>query len=311
MRGFWPLAVLLGLGLWGANYLYSQHAEQKERAQLLDELSEAREQFVERAQIAINHDRVEAYRASIQTALTEYEERVTKIYADRPEWLDLEIQKALVDETLQDGKISEAQHRRMLEGHEFAKEAYETLRLGQWTSDLSQRGEGGTRLDVYDLKRIQDPDGNPLLEAQFFLWGIKPKTPVSFGGMTLKYWHQSQKKSRSRQRRRGSQSSKWSPLGQAEGDASPIVFIQDPSRQIAQFPSYVSIGTLWFPQVPREAEVMDLSYGYTVRRMGQAHRSQLTWEKMSIPPSWRLSEDEPWLADEVETTEEELEDMRE
>ena len=95
-------------------------------------------------------------------------------------------------------------------------------------------------------------------------------------------------------------------LGRAEGDATPRIIIQNPHKYIAEFPSYVAPGYIWFPTMPREAKSVDIEYSYTAKKGGSAHDANLVWEKLPIPGAWQLKEGESWDADVIEATEEEI-----
>ncbi|MEO1229121.1 MAG: hypothetical protein AAFZ18_09465 [Myxococcota bacterium] len=311
MQRFFSLFVILAILAGGGWYLYNQKAEQEAKAKIEASLRDARRGFSERARASVSEDGTEAYLEGVKKALDAYGEELTSVvYAERPNWLDVAAKKKLADEMLEAGEISEAQHKGQLENYTFVRDAYDTLMNGVWKTDLTQPGNGETRMDIYGLKRIRDPDGNPLLEARFFLWGVEPNSRLSFGNVTLEYWREDAPDAKVRRQRRKEgrdpDAPVLKPLGRAEGDATPVIFVQNPAKTIETFPSYVAIGALWFPQVPKEAKVMDLRYSYALRKGGSEVQTQLVWDKMAIPTKWRLGEGEEWMADEVEASEEEL-----
>lgn len=311
MQRFFSIFVIIAILVGGGAYLYNVRAIQEARVEVQARLSDARRSFSERARGAITEEDTEDYLSGVKAALRSYEEELKEVvYKDHREWFDVERMKKEMGLQLEEGAISEAQHKGMMERYDFVRSRYETLLRASWTPDLSRVGKGDTRLDIYEVKRIRGPDGNPLLEAHFFLWGIEPNTRLSYGQLTLEYWREDEPDAKTRRQRRRDGRDPDAPvlkvLGRAEGDATPVIFDKDPRRTIAEFPSYVGIGTLWLPQVPQEAKVMDLSYTYSARKGGSEYETSLVWEKMPIPSSWRLGEGEEWMADEVEASEEEM-----
>ena len=311
MQGIISVLMILALILGGGAYLYSQRADQIARQEVQANLHEAHAVFADKARAALVRENPEDYLAEMKAALRSYKQDLeTVVYASRPDWFDVEAQKKLTNQSLDRGEVTESRHRGMMEGYEFVRAAYDTLMTVGWQPDLTLQGRGDTRLDIYQFKRIRGPDGSPLLEARFFLWGIEPLTPLSFGQVVLEYWQEDKPDPQTRRRRRREgrdpNAPVWRLMGQAEGDARPHILIKEPQKRIAQFPSFVAIGSLWFPQIPRDAKVMDLRYDYSIRRNGQSHHSVLSWKKMPIPPKWQLSEGEQWMAEEIEATEEEL-----
>lgn len=311
MQRFFSTFLILAIIAGGGYYIYSQKAEEAAKEQVEERLAAARRSFAEKARAAISEEDQEDYVAGVKSALRAYDEELKKVvYADRPGWLDVDRMRKEMDRRLQEGNLEEARHKGMMERFELVRGAYDILMAGRWTPDLTQVGKGETRLDIYDVKRIRGPDGNPLLEAHFFLWGIEPNTRIAFGQLALEYWREDEPDAKIRRQRKREGRDPDAPvlkvLGRAEGDATPVVMDQSPERTIAEFPSYVAIGTLWIPQVPREAKVMDLRYEYKARKGGAEYETRLVWDKMPIPAKWRLEEGEQWMADEVEATEEEL-----
>lgn len=311
MSRFFSVFVILAILAGGGWWVYHQKAEQEAQAAIASRLREARRAFAERARAAITEDETEDYLSGVKAALKAYEDELKNtVYADRPDDFDVDAQKKRLNEALREGNLTEAQHKGLMERFALVKDAYETLMARRWQPDLTQAGKDETRLDIYDVKRVRDPDGNPLIEAKFFLWGIEPNTRLSFGDLALEYWKEEEpdRKTRRKRRRQGldPNAPMLKPLGRAEGSARPKLIDQEPAETIAEFPSYVAVGTLVFPQVPREAKVMDLRYGYMTRKGGSEVETKLVWDKMPIPPKWMLGEGETWMAEEVEATEDEL-----
>lgn len=311
MSRFFSVFVIIAILVGGGAYLYNQKAEEEATAAIEKRLRAARRSFAEKARGAITEEENDAYISGVKAALRAYaDELKSVVYADRPEAFDVDEMKKTMTTELEAGNISEAQHKGMMERFELVKSAYETLMEGKWEPDLSRVGKGETRLDIFGVRRIRGPDGNPLLEARFFLWGVEPNSRLSFGQLALEYWREDEPDAKTKRQRRRDGRDPDEPvlkvLGRAEGDATPVVFDQKPGKTIAEFPSYVTIGTLWFPQVPREAKLMDLRYQYSVRKGGSENQTDLFWEKMPIPRQWMLEEGETWMADEVEATEEEM-----
>lgn len=311
MQRFFSLFVIAAIAIGGTAYLYMGHMEREARAEAEAKLKEARRSFAERVRGAVDEEDPQDYLRGVKAGLSSYEEELKSVvYKDHSDWFDVEAMRKQMDAELKEGNISEAQHKGMMDRFSLVKAAYDTLMNGSWKPELTQVGKGETRMDIFDVRRIHDRDGKPVLEARFFLWGVEPNTRIDFGNLVLEYWTEEEPDAKmKRQRRkegRDPDAPMYVPLGRAEGDASPVVMDANPAKTIPQFPSYVAVGTLWFPQVPQEAKVMDLKYAYSVRKGGGSYDSELVWDKMPIPSKWRLGEGEAWMADEVEATEDEL-----
>ncbi|MBX2813707.1 MAG: hypothetical protein KTR25_17960 [Myxococcales bacterium] len=310
MQGLVSKVLLIVPALVGVSYLYTQQANQKARTEIEAQLKDIKDQFATQVQQIVANTSEREFRKGIGRAVAVYQAALNKIYVNHPSWLDIGAHKKTADAQLKGGDITEAEHRNRIEAYALTRKAYEALLSNNWTSDLVSPGKGGTRMSIYGMRRIRGPDGHPLVAAQFFLWGVTPKTPITFQDLVLEYWKEVAPNVQvQRRRRRAGKDPKaplWKPLGQAQGSAIPVVFIQDPSTRIGQFPGYVAIGTLWFPQVPISAKVMDLKYTYTVRKHGETYRSTLHWEKLPVSSTWRLNEDEPWIADEVEVSDQDM-----
>ncbi|NJN64105.1 MAG: hypothetical protein HC882_03990 [Acidobacteria bacterium] len=197
----------------------------------------------------------------------------------------------------------------MLEAHQIVTSTYDALLEGTWRPVLTQTAPGNLRIDLYDFERKEDSDGNPMLEAKALFWGLDDNVRVSWGQLSLRYWYTAppdpvmkrQLKKEGRPTDRVEQ-----VLGKAEGDSTPYIFLQSPEGYVATFPSYVAIGRMRFPAVPRQAESMDLAMTFTARKGGDQYEAELSWEKLDIPDAWRLGEGEVWAADEIEATHEEI-----
>ncbi len=312
MQRYFSVFVILAIVIGGGAYLYNVKAEQEAKESIAKKLSNARRSFAERARAAAVEPDVERYQGAIKQAVGAYEDELKKVvYAERPEWFDLEEVKKDMDERLSEREITEERHRGMMERYELVRSAHDVLVGKKWRPVLSQVGKADTRLDIYEVRRVRDSSGNPRLEARFFLWGIEPNTRIAFGQLELEYFVEEEPDAKTKRKRRREGLDPDAPvlrlLGRASGDATPAVMDPDPGRTIPQFPSHVAIGTLLLPQIPREAKVMDFRYDYIVRKGGAEGRSELVWEKMPVPRDWQLGEGEQWMADEVEAAPGELE----
>lgn len=297
--------IIVGIIVGGGGYLWQQYTDQEARAKLEVDLKDARRSFADLARSAVDEEEDDEFRRRIRSALETYDGELKKgVYADRPEWRDLGLYENEVAVAFEEGQIGEAQRKSMLEGYDIVKTAYETLKKGRWKSVFTQKGNGNTRLDIYEMRRIRDDEGNPLLEGRFFFWGLEDTTRVNWGQLTLRYWHTVEKKVRKGRRRVMEEVEEV--LGRAEGDSTPRIIIQNPNKYIAEFPSYVSVGYIWLPVMPRQAEKFDLTLAYQFKKGGTNHDAQLEWKKLPIPSRWQLNEGESWDADVVEATPDEI-----
>ena len=300
--GRWvTLAIIAGTLLLGMGYLWQQRTDQLAREKLAAALADARRTFKERAGEALEEDDEAQYRRQVFRALRAYEDGLLdKVYADRPEWRDPDSYRERLIEQLNERNVPRSKRPRKLEGFEVVKAAYDVLKAGRWKSVLTQVGAGNNRLDIYDVRRVVDDAGRPTLEGRFFFWGLDRSARVNWGQLSLRYWHQVEKRAR-RSRREVAQ-----VLGRVEGDAAPRVFINNPNEYIAEFPSYVAVGYFWWPVMPREAAHVDIALGYKVKKAGTTHDVELRWTKLPIPSPWQLDEGQPWEADVVQATADEL-----
>jgi hypothetical protein len=305
MQRFFSVIVIFAILLVGGGYLWSKKADEESRVKRNEELAAARRGFEDKARAAAREQDNDGYMRSMRAAIQSYDEELKKrVYSKSPESRDPAEFKKKVDEQFQKGLIKEAQQKSMLEGYVIVKDAYDTLMSGNWKPVLSAAGKGDTRLDIYDVKRAKDDDGQPVLEGKFFFWGVNEATRMNWGHLSLKYWKADKEKVKEGKEMVEKEVEKV--LGKADGESQPHIIIQDPQKKIAQFPSYVSIGYMWLPVMPREAKSVDIELAYVAKTSGGDHDSVLKWDKFKIPESWKLSEGENWDADVVEATEDEI-----
>lgn len=311
MKNFFSLVIIAAIAAGGGFFLYNMKATQEARAKTELQLRDARRSFTERVRASVTEEDTDAYLRGVKSALQSYESELkTVVYKDRPEWFDIDREKKKLDEQFEERKIKESTYAGIMKRIELVKGAYQILMDGSWRPALTKVGKGDTRLDLFNVQPIVDSRGNPVLEVQFFLWGVEPNSRLSYGSLSLEYWVEEAPDAKTKRKRRREGRDPNAPvfrlLGRAEGDAKPFMSDPNPGRTIAEFPSYVAVGSIRLPRVPREAKLMDFKYEYTVVKGGAEYRSELVWEKMEIPPQWRLSEGETWVADEVEASEDEL-----
>lgn len=305
MQRFFSIIIIFAILVVGGGYLWMQKSEQEDKARIEEELASARRTFADKARAAVTEEETDDYVRSVQAAVASYQDELKRsVYDERPEWFDPDEFKQKVETQFEEGQLKESQRKSMLEGYQIVREAYDTLMAGNWEPILTQAGKGETRLDVYEMRRIRDDQGNPILEGRFFFWGIEENTRVSWGQLALEYWVKREKEVGRGRRKKVEEVEEV--LGKAEGDATPRIIIQRPSKYIDEFPSYVSVGYIWLPVMPREAHAMDIEYGYTARKGGGSYDTVLSWSKYDIPSRWQLEEGEVWEADVVEATEEEI-----
>ncbi|MEM7677388.1 MAG: hypothetical protein AAF449_15420, partial [Myxococcota bacterium] len=292
--------IITAIVVVGGGYLWTQYTDQQARAELQLATADARRNFAELARAAVKEEQYEEFRRQILSALGTYEEELThRVYAQKPEWRNVDYFRNEVERRFFDGKLPEARRKSMLEAFEIVNSAHQALKKGQWKPILTQSA-ADTRLEIYDMRRVRDEDGNPLLEGRFFFWGIEDSTRVNWGQVSLRYWHSVEKKGR-----RGVSTAE-EVLGRVEGDARPRVIIQRPHEYISEFPSYVSVGYLRLPVMPRQAQKFDLSFSYVVKKGGGSSDAELSWKKLPIPARWQLQEGEVWEADVVEASQDEI-----
>ncbi len=305
MQRFFSIVIIFGILVVGGGWLWVQKSNEEARVRIEERLADARRSFADKARAAAKEEDDGAYVRGVHAALGAYESELKKsVYDEKPEWRNPEQYKADVEMNFKEGLIKEAQRKSMLEGYDIVKGAYDTLMDAKWQPVLTMRGEGDTRLDIYEMKRTRDDEGNPILEGKFFFWGIEDSTRISWGQLGMRYWTVTTEEVKKGRKKVEEEVEKV--LGRAEGDATPRIIIQNPHKYIAEFPAYVSPGYIWFPTMPREAKSVDIEYSYTAKKGGGNYDAMLTWEKLPIPPSWQLKEGESWDADVIEATEEEI-----
>jgi hypothetical protein len=304
------LLIVLLVAAGGGYYLYNNYAQQQARERVEEEVRDARRSFADKA-ASIVTEPTEAYNRRIRSALKDYEDELEDIYDGHEDWRDVDAYKKEVERRFEEGELSEAQRKSMLEGFEMVRDAYDTLMSGSWKTVLEAVDEAADiRMDIYDVVRVTDEQGNPLLEARAFLWGVEDSTRIGWGQLSLRYWTTGpapSKTLRREARRQGLDPDNMEyVLGRAEGTATPYIIMQSPSDYIEAFPPYVSLAAIRFPAMPREAETVDFSYGFSARKGGGRHEIAFTWEKMEVPSAWQLAEGDVWNADVVEATEDEI-----
>lgn len=305
MQRFFSVIVIFAILVIGGGYLYTQKADEEARQQIIDDRAEARRTFADKARSAAREDDENGYVRTITAALRSYDDELKKkVYAKKPAWRDPSGYEKEVNKQFAEGLIKEAQHKSMIEGYQIVREAYDKLMSASWKPMLTAKGNGETRLDIYEMRRTRDDEGNPILEGKFFFWGIEDSTRMTWGSLSMRYWTKSMEKVKEGRQMVDKEVEKV--LGKAEGDSQPTVFIQNPYKYVADFPSFVAIGNIWLPVMPRDAYAVDIEYSYTARIGGANVDSMLTWEKLPIPPSWQLKEGEAWEADVIEATEDEI-----
>jgi hypothetical protein len=306
---FRTLLIVAIVALVGGGLLYNRISTQQAQEEVEQALYETRRSFADKAASIVEED-TETYLSAMKDALRKYEQEIDDVYADHPEWHDTRAFKALVEERFESGEIKEAQRKSMLEGYNLVRSAYDTLLAGSWTPVLTQVTDDGViRMDIYEVTRTQDSDGNPQLEAKVFLWGVEDNTRMNWGQLSLRYWTMGEPtKLQKRQMRRSGEMKDEVELvlGRAEGSSSPYVILQSPAKYIDSFPPYLSVALLRMPAMPKDAHAVDFTYTFEARTAGRSVQASFEWEKLAIPPQWQLGEGEVWNADVVEATEEEI-----
>ncbi len=311
MQRFFSIIIIFGILVAGGGYLYNRKANEEAQKQIAQSLADARRSFAEKARSGIAEDSGEDYVRQISASIRAYDEELKKsVYKKKPEWRDVEKKKKQIELDFKEKKLTEAQLKGWNEGYKIVKEAYDVLMKGNWKPVLTAEGKAETRLDIYEFRRIRDDEGNPLLEGRFFFWGIEDSTRVNWGELALRYWVEEEPDAKTKRARKKAGEDPDAPfykvLGKAEGESTPRLIIQAPSKYIEEFPSYVSVGMVWLPVMPRQAKKVDIKYGYSAKKGGSEYESVLEWPEVKIPSRWKLEEGEDWEADEVEATEDEI-----
>lgn len=306
MRNFFSIIVIFAILLVGGGWVYTKQQREKNRLEVVDQLAEARKNFANKARSSANEVESSDYLRAIRAALTQYEEELAgRVYKKSKELRNPDAYKERVDAQFKEGKLDEAQRKSMLEGYELVNAAYETLKSKSWNPVLTAKGGADTRLDIYHLSKGVTPEGGPVLIGKFFFWGIEDSTDVRWGQLSIRLWHT--EKEMVKEKGRQVEKDVEKVLGKQEGEAQPHIIVQRPANYIDEFPSFVSIGEVWFPVPPHQAEHMDLTFEYRTKTYGGGEvESSLKWEKLAIPSDWKLGKDQVWDADEIEATPEEL-----
>jgi len=303
------ILIILVVALAGGGLLYQRHMAQVTEQEIEEGLREARRTFEDKAASIVTED-TEAYLSRIATALTAYEQELDRVYEGYEDRRDPNAYAAEVKKQLEEGQIEEASASSMLEAFDLVKDAYDTLMQGNWTPVLTATGPGNIRIDIYDFDRTEDMDGNPLLEGKAFFWGVQENTRISWGQLRLEYWYTAppdpEMKRILRKQGKPVDAEVLQVLGRAEGDATPYIFLQSLDDYIPTFPAFVSVGIIRLPAMPRDAEKVDIEYGFTARKGGDAFDVMAAWEQLDIPPAWTLGESDVWAADEIEATRDEI-----
>nr|ADI21468.1 hypothetical protein [uncultured myxobacterium HF0070_11L13] len=306
MKNFFSVIIIFVILLVMGGYVYVQKQDVAQREEISKNLSKVRRNFASRARDAINQEDGAEYLRNIKAALKSYDEELDRtVYAKNPEARDIESYTKLVEEEFEKGSVDEGQRKRMLERHKIVRKAYDILKGQDWRPVLTAKGKGDTRLDIYNLQRTTDPNGAPLLQGDFFFWGLEDSTDVSWGDIITRIWKV--EKEMVKEGRKKVEKDVEKVLGRVEGSSEPYIIITSPHKNIDFFPSFVSIGTIRLAVLPAESVKIDMELTYSTRRGGGGEvESVLKWEKLDVPPGWRLSDGQEWDADEVEATEEEI-----
>lgn len=302
MPRYFSVIVIFGILLVGGGYVMIQKSDEAARKRRADELESVRRAFAEKARAAAREDDDLAYLRDARAALRAYDEELKKkVYGSAPEARDPAEKLKLKEEKLKKKEITEQSEKAFAEGYAICKDAYDTLMAGNWKPVLTAKGKEDTRLDLYDVAQVKDDEGNPVLQAKFFFWGVDAGTRMSWGKLALRYWKEEQGQ--------GKDAGKTVEKvhGKADGDAQPHIYLDNPSNFIAEFPAGVAIGYLWLPPMPHEAKAVDIELTYGAHQGGKNGEadSVLKWEKLPIPEAWKLPEGS-WKAESIEATDDEI-----
>ena len=259
----------------------------------MDRLATSQGQFSERVQAAIKLPEKERYLGSIQGFLQVYRKALSEISEDKVRWSDELRTKA--ERQHENGAINDKQYEKRARDLALVRNAFETLIDARWNSQLTLPGKSDTRLDIYQVQQGRDSNGNFVLEAEFFLWGIEPGTEVLWGRRKSTFWRKRTPDAEAAgDPQRASDAEKPSAEGpsvvaRSEGSAQPSVFIEQPTLVVSHFPSSVAIGTFELPQIPGDATHMDLELDYTVRKGEADETTRLAWKKVPISAAWRVT----------------------
>jgi hypothetical protein len=304
MQRFFSIIIIFAILIVGGSWVFIQKSDQADAAKRAEDLDSARRTFMDKARAAIREEDNDAYERSIRSAIAAYNEDLKKrVYAKKPQAFDPGEYKLTADELFKEGKLKEAEHKSKLEGYEIVRGAYDTLMSGNWRTALTAQSKD-IRLDLYDVKRAKDDEGQPVLEGKFFFWGIEDNTRMSWGPLALRYWKI--EKEKVKEGREMVEKDVEKVLGKADGESTPRIILQGPNKYVAQFPPSVSVGYMWLPVMPREATYADIEIGFVAKTSGGDRDVILKWEKFKIPDAWKLGEGESWEADVVEATDDEI-----
>jgi hypothetical protein len=305
MQRFFSVIIIFAILFVGGGYLFMKKSEEEAKVKLADDLASARRSFADRARSAALEQDDKDYARSIQASIKGYDEELKKrVYNKKPEWRDPAAYEKDVEERFKKGELQEAQRKSMLEGYNLVKGSYDTIMAANWKPVLTAVGQGDIRLDIYELKRAKDDEGNPVLEGRFFFWGLEDNTRVTWGQLAMRFWTTEMQQVKEGKKMVEKEVEKV--LGRAEGDATPRIIIPSPGKYIEEYPSNVQPGFIWLPVMPREAKFVDIEYSFTAKKGGGSYDVALKWEKLPIPAQWKLGEGEVWEADVIEATEEEI-----
>jgi hypothetical protein len=303
------ILIILVVALIGGGLLYQRHRAQVTEQAIEEGLRDARRTFEDKAASIVTED-TDDYLSRIKAALDAYEGEVDDVYEGHEDMRDPDAYAEEVNRQLEEGQIEEASASSMLEAFELVKDAYDTLMQGAWTPVLTATGPGNIRIDIYDFDRTEDVEGNPVLQGKAFFWGIQENTRVSWGQLRLEYWYTAppDKEMKRILRKQGKPVDEevLQVMGRAEGDATPYIFLQAVDEYIPTVPAFVSVGIIRLPAMPQDAEKVDIEYGFTARKGGDAFDVIAKWDQLEIPSTWKLGEGEVWAADEIEATRDEI-----
>jgi hypothetical protein len=305
MQRFFSIIIIFAILLVGGAWIFIQKSDQAAAAKRAEDLGAARRSFMDKARSAMREESAEAYERDIKSSIAAYNEELKKrVYAKKPEAFNPAAYKDLADEQFKEGLLKEGEHKSRMEGYAIVRGAYDTLMSGNWRTALTAQSKE-IRLDLYDVKRAKDDEGQPVLEGKFFFWGIEDNTRVTWGPLALRYW-KIEKEKIEKGPEKGTEKEVEKVLGKADGESTPRIIIQGPSKYVAEFPPLVSIGFMWLPVMPREATFADIEIGLVAKTPSGDKDIVLKWEKFKIPENWKLGEGESWEADVVEATEDEI-----
>lgn len=297
MQRSFGLVIVVIILLIAGGYWWKNKSDEEARAEIAEKLGEAREDFAEASALAAKAETTAAYRRGIAVAMKAYQDALKKeVYARKKDWRDPEAFLKKLKTAEDKGEVKAAVAEKKRETYQIVRSAYDTIK-SDWHTTLSAVGPGGVRLDIYDLHLKSDAP-QPMLEGDFFLWGAEGK-PVDWGSLDVRYWTKREKKVR----RKTVEVDEV--YGKANGSATPRYIMYSPKDYIAEFPSNVAVGRVWWPAMPTEATRADISLDFTARSAGGKEPNRMEWTVEPIPAGWKLAEGS-WKADSIEATEDEI-----